>query len=128
MGTHFKGNSPTYHSLRDNLPRVNENYKHNENGYFGEIGKSGCNAIRQINCDDPIAEAHKFFNTIGFGGIETELPNHKGISSKLKDGTIIVCRDITSTLGSPAVEINIRYSNDSCGIQNQKIHFEKKGK
>ena len=48
--------------------------------------------------------------------------------TKLKDGTIITYREITSTKDSPAVEINIKQSNDSGGIKNQKIHFEGKKK
>ena len=54
------------------------------------------------------------------------MPNGKGVRTELKDGTIIVYREITSTIGSPAVEINARKSVDNCGLKYHKIHFEKK--
>lgn len=52
--------------------------------------------------------------------------NGKGFITELKDGTIISYREITSTEGSPAVEINIKKSTDTGGVKKQKIHFEKR--
>ena len=127
MGTYYKGGSPTYRSLRDNLLSVSENYVISSGGFFGKIGKAGVDEIRQIDVDDVLSEARKFYDDIAFGGIETKLPNGKGVRTELRDGTIIVYREITTMVGSPAVEINVRKSIDNCGLKYHKIHFEKKG-
>lgn len=126
MGT-FKGGSPTYRSLKDNLSNTQKDYNYLD-GYFGNVGKSGNKKIREINSSDQFKDAKKFYDKIAYGGIESKLDNGKGFMTKLKDGTIITYREITSTKDSPAVEINIKQSNDSGGIKNQKIHFEGKKK
>ena len=128
MGTFYKGGSQTYHTLRENLPEVSKSYTPSEEGYYGKVGKAGVDEIRQIDVDDVLAESKKFYDTIAYGGIETPLPKGNGFRTDLKDGTIIVYREITSTEGSPAVEINVNKSNDNCGLKFHKIHFEKKGK
>lgn len=128
MGTYYKGGSPTYHTLRENLPEIRKTYTPSEEGYFGKVGKAGVDSIRQIDVDDVFAESKAFYDTIAYGGIETQLPRGNGLRTDLKDGTIIVYREITSTEGSPAVEINVTKSNDNCGLKSHKIHFERKGK
>ena len=45
-------------------------------------------------------------------GIESELPNGKGIRAEMKDGAIIAYRVVASTPASPAAEINVKKSND----------------
>lgn len=126
MGIYFKGNSVTHHSLLDNLKRTAESFSLNDEGYFGEIGKSNSPWIREIKSDDVVKTALSFYDLIGFGGIERELKNGKGLISELKDGTCIVYRENTSTPNSPAVEINIRKSKNHGKIKYQKIHFERK--
>ena len=49
----------------------------------------------------------------------------KGATTKMSDGTIITWRKVSSSDGSPAIDINIKYSNDSGGLKRQKIHFVK---
>ncbi len=128
MGTYYKGGPPTYRSLRENLPEISKTYSPTSEGFFGKIGKAGVGKIRQIDVDDVLSESKKFYDTIAYGGIETTLPEGNGVRTELRDGTIIVYREITSTDGSPAVEINVRKSSDRCGLKFHKIHFEKKGK
>lgn len=123
----YKGNTSTYHSISDNVPSMKESYTYN-NGYFGKIGKSRVVDIRQIDCSDPIRESKKFYDKLANGGIEEILPNGKGVMTSMKDGTVITYRVITSTEGSPAVDINIKRSSDTGGIKKQKIHFEKENK
>lgn len=106
---------------------MSEKYVISSDGFFGKIGKASVDEIRQIDADDVLSESKKFYNCIAYGGIETKLPNGKGVRTELRDGTIIVYREITSTIGSPAVEINVRKSSDNCGLKCHKIHFEKKG-
>lgn len=128
MGSfNYKGNTSTYHSISDNIPSMKESYAYN-NGYFGKIGKSRVTDIRQIDCSDPIRESKKFYDKLANGGIEEILPNGKGVITSMKDGTVITYRVITSTEGSPAVDINIKRSSDTGGIKKQKIHFEKENK
>ena len=122
----YKGGSPIRHSLKDNIEKVAEIYGLNENGFFAKIGKKGSDHIRQIDAKDEIIEARKFYEIIAYGGVETTFSNGKGLKTKLKDGTIISYREITSTQSSPAVEINVKRSHEKCGIKTQKIHFERK--
>lgn len=53
------------------------------------------------------------------------MTNGKGVYCKMRDGTIISYREISSSDGSPAVEINIKQSTDHADIKYQKIHFVK---
>ena len=53
------------------------------------------------------------------------MSNGKGKLVKMKDGSIVSHREISTSDGSPAVEINITRSEDSGGIKKQKIHFVK---
>lgn len=126
MGTFYKGGTKTYRSFMENLELISIVYPINTSGYFGEIGKSNSVAIRQIFSDDPVKEAQSFYEKLSFGGIEENLPNGKGKKTTLRDGTIIVYREKTSTPDSPAVEINVRYSKEHGKIKSQKIHFERK--
>ncbi len=82
--------------------------------------------LYHIYSDDPVATAKDFYDKIGFGGIEEPTPNGKGFKTSLADGTIITWREISSSDdGSPAVDINIKYSKDSGGLKTHKIHFVK---
>lgn len=128
MGTYYKGGSPKYRTLRENLPAITKLYGPPSDGFFGKMGKAGVRETRQIDADDVLSESKKFYDTIAYGGIESKLPKGNGIRTQMKDGTIIVYREVTSTEGSPAVEINVRRSNDNCGLKFHKIHFEKKGR
>lgn len=122
----YKGGSMVNRTLRDNLQELYKFYPINENKLFGKKGKSNRHGVRQIDGDDAIRTARQFYEILSYGGIEENLPNGKGVRTKLKDGTWVVYREITSTLNSPAVEINVDGSNDKCGLKYQKIHFEKR--
>ena len=43
----------------------------------------------------------------------------------MNDGSIISWRDVSSSDGTPAVEINIEQSTSNGGVKQQKIHFVK---
>lgn len=49
--------------------------------------------------------------------------NGRGVKTLMGDGTVVSLREVSSSDGSPAVEINIRNSFGSGGVKNQKIHF-----
>ena len=62
--------------------------------------------------------------------IESDIYNKKtgeviGQKTKLADGSIISWRDVSSSDGTPAVEINIEQSTSNGGVKQQKIHFVK---
>lgn len=64
-----------------------------------------------------------FFELAGNGGVFKTLDNGRGIVSKLEDGTVISFRKISTSDGTPVVEINIRQSKSILQIKGQKIHF-----
>lgn len=122
MGT---GNSSLYNgttgsfresSIQHNVDAMSGKYKISTGGYFGEKGKN----VRVIRSPDPVTTSIDFYQKIGKGGQIENLPNGKGTKTLLGDGTVIVHRIITSTKGSPAVEISV---SGSPKIKNQKIHF-----
>ena len=108
-------------SLESNAKAMASHYSYTLNGYFGQKGKN-CRIISSI---DPINTSIDFYKKIGKGGTTTDLPNGKGTKTTLNDGTVIVHRIITSTKGSPAVEITV---SGTPKIKNQKIHFVLKEK
>ncbi len=123
MGTGYKGGATFHHSISENLGELKKAYPY-KNGYFGEPGK-GRHFTRNINSDDPAKAAREFYDKAAYGGIIQPMANGKGETAKMKDGTIISYREVTSSVGSPAVEINISKSTDSGGVKRQKIHFAK---
>lgn len=123
MGHGYKKNPGHYHSVIDNLPALISNYEY-KSGYFGCRGK-GRNFVRNIYSNNPIKTARDFYGKIALGGIEKKLENGKGFQTSLKDGTIISFRAISSSDGTPVVEINIRKSNTHGDLKRQKIHFVK---
>lgn len=106
----------TLSAVEQNAESMKETYPLTPSGYFGEKGKN----VRIIKSPDPITTARDFYSRIRAGGDVSPLPNGKGTMTKLSDGTLIVYREVTSTPGSPAVEITVSGSKT---IKNQKIHF-----
>lgn len=128
MGTGvYLGGTNRHHSISDNLPNLTDSYQF-AHGFFGDRGDSTKVRTRHITSNNPIKTSKDFYRKIAYGAIEKNLPNNKGKVAKLKDGTIITYREISSSDGSPAVDINIKKSTDSKDVKQQKIHFIKKGK
>lgn len=119
MGTGFKDDTSTQHSISDNISSLKSNYSYS-NGYFGIQGQ-GRSHTRNIISANPVETAKSFYKVASNGGIETSRGNLK--YSKMADGTIISYRQVSKSDGTSVVEINIRYSSNSCGIKYQKIHF-----
>ncbi len=86
----------------------------------------GIGRMREIYVDDVLSESKKFYDTAAYGGIETKLPEDNDARTKLRDAAIMVYSEITSIDVSPAVEINVRRSNDNYGLKFHKIHLERK--
>lgn len=123
MGHGYKGDTGHHHSITENLGSLTAKYDYS-NGFFGEQGK-GRSFVRNISSDDPASTAKDFYDTAAHGGIEGAMDNGKGYVTKMKDGTILSYREVSSSDGSPTVEINIRQSDDHGDIKYQKIHFVK---
>jgi len=128
MGHGYKGDTGHYHTIGENVGALRERFAFNENtGYFGVRGKSGKGNIRNIASDNPAQTAKSFYDIAGNGGIEEKLSNGKGFRVSMKDGSIITYREVSSSDGSPAVDIHIiSESDDTGGVRTQKIHFVKK--
>ena len=122
MGTGYKGGAPYYHSIAENLPELTNKYKF-QKGYFGERGTSS--QIRVMVCSDQYSESKAFYDKLAYWGIEKNLEKGNGVRTNMADGTIIIYREYTSTDGSPAVDIGIKFSSNKELIKQQRIHFVK---
>ncbi|MBQ8976359.1 MAG: hypothetical protein IJ078_02945 [Succinivibrionaceae bacterium] len=76
-------------------------------------------------CSDQYSESKAFYDKLAYGGIEKPLEKGNGVRTNLADGTIIIYREYTSTDGSPAVDIGIKFSSNKELIKQQRIHFVK---
>lgn len=117
---HYVGRKQQYRSLQDNIPSVSEKFPI-ENGFFGTKGSS--RGVRAIYVRNHEAVAKEFFNEIAKGGKLDLTTMPGGVISRMKDGTFISYRKVTSTSNSPAVEIRFRKMSEKYGIRDQKIHF-----
>ncbi len=111
----------------NNIHYTAQEYGLSPSGYFGEKGKKGsANWIRQIFCNNPIAEAARFYDLLSEGGKEKTMPNGHGVMTIMPDGSMISIRIITSSVGSPAVELKLNGVHQ--GVKSkQKIHFVQGG-
>lgn len=125
MGTGYKGNTISYHAISDNLPRAVKGFSYRD-GYFGTPGLGKKGYSRHIECIDPVNTASELYNTLALGGVESKMPNNKGVFTRMKDGTVISYREHSSSDETPVVEINIKSSSNNSGVKEQKIHFIKK--
>lgn len=122
MGAGFHGGfggtkgGQQHSSIASNANAMKKQYPLAKSGYFGEKGKN----CRVITSASPETTSIDFYRKLGKGGITKPLSNGKGTITTLGDGTRIVHRIITSTKGSPAVEISI---SGSPKVKNQKIRF-----
>lgn len=123
MGHGYKGDTGHHHSIMENLSSLKSEYKYH-NGYFGNPDR-GRDFVRNIKSDDPVKTAQDFYDKAAHGGVEKQMNNGKGVYTKMKDGSILSYREVSSSDGSPAVEINIKQSSDHGDIKYQKIHFVK---
>lgn len=92
-------------------------YPYSEHGFFGKKGKNS----RVIKTSDPEAVSIDFYKRLSIGGTVVPLSNGKGTKTVFADScATITHRIVTSTKGSPAVDVNVSYS---LLVKSQKIHF-----
>lgn len=116
----YVGRKQQFRSLDQNIDLTILKYPLS-NGYFGSKGSSF--GIREIHSRNHEETAKDFFNKIAKGGILDLQTIKGGVVSRMKDGTIISYRKVTSSNNSPAVEIRFRKLDSKYGIKDQKIHF-----
>lgn len=109
-------------NIDDNALALAKDFHLTAGGYFGRKGNG--KGVRVISCADPVSAAEHCYRILGRGGTTTVAHNLKGQEirmTRLSDGTLVTYRRITSSQGSPAVEI--RLSGGTHKVQQQKIHF-----
>ena len=91
-------------------------FKAGDNGYFGNIGQSGSNKVRNMTGGNKTAQ--EFFDDItkGFKS-EKDLGNGKKLRI-MEDGTTVTYRPVSHSDGTPTVDIN-----GGSTYKQQKIHF-----
>ena len=118
----YKGGARYYHNISENISTTSKFYDYSD-GYFGKKSKKKDNWPRIIESSNPLETSKDFYDKIAYGGEEEPLKNGKGYKTSTEDGTIIVYRQISSSDGSPVVDIYIENSTNTGGIKRQKIHF-----
>ena len=121
MGTTYKGNAQYFRSIGQNIMVTSNKYGFN-NGFFGKNSKHGSDRIRNIFSTNNLSTAYDFYDKIACGGIEKIINSNMRIT-RMADGTVITMREVSHSDGTPAVDINIKQSKHSGGVESQKIHF-----
>lgn len=107
--------------------KENQHYSFNSNsGYFGEHIGSAQHWVRTIYTDNPVDDARNMFKTLTNGARITSKAGGNVIHAELNDGTTIDLRINYPSGHQPAVQIDVRNSNDPAGISYQKVHFTTK--
>ena len=122
MGTYNPGNPHNAgKTFNDNLTSsFLKDYPVTKAGYFGKAGNS--TSVREIKSSDAYATAQDFADRISKGSVSTKNITHGWVAT-LADGTRITYRVVTSSEGSPAVDINIEKGSYKGKVKTQKIHF-----
>lgn len=123
------GSPSASHTFADNLPKLTKKYPASSTGYFGEKGKG--KHVRRISSRNPLDTARDFYRKATEGAVyrgplirKNKGPVPHSEVAFLRDGSRIQIREISSSDGTPTVEICI----DRLGfIKPQKIHFIPKG-
>lgn len=111
-----------FSNISENIKNLEEKFLKNSSGYFGKRGASS--KVRIIESNNQYKTAQEFWDILSKGGNIQVLLNKHGLIVYFHDGCYATYRVITSTKGSPAIEINIKnYDN----VKSQKIHFILKG-
>lgn len=118
-GASGSGGAHPFNALARNIDKLGEKHSLTPGGYFGSKGKNS----RVIASADPTATADEFWKVLSKRGKTNSLPNGKGKRVRFDDDSAAVYRIVTSSTGSPAVEIWIKTATGRKLPAYQKIHF-----
>ncbi len=108
-------------TLLDNIPQTTQVFPLNPDGLFGTPGYN--TGVRHIASTDPIATSLRFYGLLADGGTVLR-QTEKIMIKRMGDDAFITWRLVSSSDGSPAVDINM--SRVVGGIvRTHKIHFTK---
>ena len=108
-------------TLLDNVLQTTREFPLTVDGLFGNAGNNS--GVRHIESRDPIATSHKFYGLLTDGG-ETLRQTTTMTIKKMSDGAIVTWRLVSSSDGSPAVDINMSRVVGGV-VRTHKIHFIK---
>lgn len=112
-------------ALGNNIAELKEKFPITGSGYFGKKGQ-GRGHTRNIESPNPARTAAGFAAIAGRNPVSSIPIEGKGITYRMRDGSIVTHRYISSSKdGSPVVELKVK---NISGIKSQKIHFTKKRK
>jgi hypothetical protein len=115
-----------YVSIRRNAESTSAKFGYDKStGYFGDKHPRSKPKTREIISNSPAKDARELFRQIAKGGVKEDIPGLKGQAVRLPEGTLVTLRPVTSSSGSPAVEINIKETIKGSKVRTQKIHFRK---
>lgn len=122
MGTYNPGNPHNAgKTFNDNLTSsFLKDYPITKAEYFGKAGN--LSSVREIQSADAYATVQDFADRISKGSTATKSIAHGWVAT-LADGTRITYRVVTSSKGSPAIDINIEKGSYKGEVKTQKIHF-----
>ena len=118
------GGTSAPHTFADNLAPLERKYPLSPSGYFGTKGQ-GRSFVRHISSGNPIATANDFYKIATKDFVSEQKYGDKVKVAKMRDGTTVSIREVSSSDGSPAVEIKI---SSPGRVKDQKIHFVKEKK
>ena len=121
MGHASNGGYASQGSLAGNIAKLAQSLQTDKSGRLGVKGK---NKIRLIVAKDPPKAAKDVYSALKVGGIESKLDTGKGKQAVFKDDSRVVYRPVSSSDGSPVVEIFVSQPN---GV-SYKIHFVPRSK
>lgn len=123
MGVTYHGNTQEHRTLGQNIPSTESSFPITRRRFGKPNTKS--TYVSVIESENPLSTAREFYNKIAYGG-KRDKSGEGFLTVRMKDGSVITFRE-TSKSGSPAVDINIKKSNDNgLKIKSHKIHFIKK--
>lgn len=103
-----------------NIERLMEEFQTSPGGYFGS--RSTSTNRRNISSADPQATARRFFDIISKGGQRTADVSTGGARVRFADGSNIIYRPVSSSDGSPVVDVHLGSAQAKIA-RFQKIHF-----
>lgn len=108
---------PAPHGFADNLESLRAQFPNYPDCFDWKLKKK--KRLASVETEDPIATA-TLFAGLASDGCVSEVVTDVGYRRILADGTVVVLRVVTSSEGSPAVDLNIAGES-----YIRKIHFYK---